>query len=114
MTALEEIILETAKHLAGIGLDKPDPVLEQRWACALLQQRAAECRHLSGGLLTHALELASIRSQDTAEMARCMQRLSRDLTDRNHNLEKLAMDWATNPWPPEDLPAPKKLVLVKE
>lgn len=111
MTAFEEIVYETAKHLASIGVDAPDLVLEQRYAISIIQARAAECRHLSGGLLTSAIELAG--SPGSGAMAQAMQQLSRDLTERSHRLEQLGMDWAQQ-WPPEDKPAPKKLVLIKE
>lgn len=110
MTAFEEIVLGIAKHMASLGVDTPDPILEQRYSIIIIQARAAECRHLSGGLLTAAIELA-LDPQSNLKACQ-MQEFSRTLTDRSHNLERLAMEWAKI-WPPEDKPAPGKLVLIK-
>jgi hypothetical protein len=120
MTAFETQIYGAAKMLAEktaedvTGAERVDPedvdLLCQRFACLMIQARAQECRKLAGSLL---LDPSSIlragEPKDAQVIIRACRKMSQDLEQRSHDLELLAMRWAEK-WPPEDKPAPGKLV----
>lgn len=124
MTAFETQIYGAAKMLAEKSQDEymsiqsgesPDfALLHQRFACLMIQARAQECRKLSGSLL---LDPSSILragdAKDQPAILRAVRKMAQDLEQRSHSLEKLAMQWAEK-WPPEDKPAPGKLVEIPE
>jgi hypothetical protein len=97
--AKRELQEERALPLAEAFGDEYWQRIHQRFACLVIQSRAAECRHLAGQLLMKV---------GTPEA----QAFAKNLTDRSHALETIAMEWAKQ-WPPEMREAPGKLVLIQ-
>lgn len=104
MTAFETWFTEIAKALiqddetAGRQIAS---TVEQRISIALVQARAAECRHLSGELLLHYPTEPLLRA------------LSMRLSDRSHKLEQLALALCMT-YPPDTPtePSPSPLIVT--
>ena len=125
MTAFEEQIYKVATHIAEKskeewmaktpGAEFDFDGLAQRFACLMIQSRAQECRKLSGSLLldpSSILHVADNRQEGVA-ILKAVKKMAQDLEERSHRFEQLALKWA-NLWPPEDNPAPGKLVELPE
>ncbi|MDE2022468.1 MAG: hypothetical protein KGI71_06170 [Patescibacteria group bacterium] len=114
MTAIESQILEQSKQMAERSATVPN--LEQLFAVIMLQARAQESRKLANGLMiSPGGLLRSLPNKAEVIVAgdRIVKNMIEDLLRRSHELEEKAKEWAEN-WPPEDKPAPGKLVEIHE
>jgi hypothetical protein len=99
MTPFDSWVLETAAAMVKPTEDEydekadgdgpPDWVaLRLRFAIALVQARALECRQISGSLLV--------------KQPGSLKQIADGLTDRSHKLEQLGLRMAAGKWPEEE------------
>lgn len=113
MTAFMESILTTAKALTARtreemdDVDKPEDwdMLEKRFACAMIQARAQECRVQATNIVVvgKPAMLSRVPPEIRLALSLAMDEFSKALLDRSHYLEQTGMDIANGPWPPVEV-----------